>query len=134
MNATLRTTLPVVTRGIQPKAVRKLVLALVLALLLCLAALAVCASADTATPSFNTVLGRPTDNSVTANVIPDAHGEAYLEYGPSSGQYTTGQTSHFSCVSGQPAEVVMNGLSGDTRYYYRLQFKASGSDDWAAGA
>ena len=134
MNATLRSTLLVVTRGIPPKALRRPALVLALALLICLAALAVSASADTATPAFNTVLGRPTDASVTANIIPDAAGEAYLEYGPSSGQYTTGQTSHFSCVSGQPAEVVMNGLSGDTRYYYRLQFKATGSNDWAAGA
>ena len=28
----------------------------------------------------------------------------------------------------------MNGLSSDTNHYYRLQLKAIGSDDWAAGA
>ena len=107
---------------------------LALALLICLAALVVSASALAAAPSFNTILGRPTADSVTANIIPDRRGEAYLEYGLASGQYTTGQTSIFSCVSGEPVEVVMNGLTSDTKYYYRLQFKLTGSEEWAAGA
>ena len=134
MKATSGSTLLMVTRVIPRRAARPAALVMVLALLICLAALVVGANAQAATPAFNTLLGRPTADSVTANIIPDAAGEAYLEYGPSSGLYTTGQTSHFSCVSGEPAEVVVNGLSSDTRYYYRLQFKPTGSEEWAAGA
>jgi hypothetical protein len=134
MNATSRGKLLAVTRGSPPKAVRRPALVLVLALLVCLVALALSASAQAAEPSFNTVLGRPTDTSVTASIIPDQNGDAYLEYGTLPGMYSTGRTSDFPCVSGEPAEVVMDGLAGDTRYYYRLQFKPAGSGEWEAGA
>jgi Calcineurin-like phosphoesterase len=85
-------------------------------------------------PSFNILLGRPTDQSVTANIIPDQNGEAYIEYGLISGDYSAGQIDDFSCVAGEPAEVVLDGLSTDTEYFYRVQFKPTGSDVWSAGA
>ena len=116
------------------RAERKGIPLLMAAWLVCLLALTFSASARAATPAFNTILGRPTDHSITANIIPDQNGEAYLEYGTGPGLYLTSQTSHFTCVNGEPVEVVMNGLLGDTKYYYRVQFKEASSSDWAAGA
>ena len=85
-------------------------------------------------PSFNILLGRPTDQSVTANIIPDQNGEAYIEYGLISGDYSAGRIDDFSCVAGEPVEVVVDGLTTDTEYFYRLQSKPAGSDVWSAGA
>jgi hypothetical protein len=85
-------------------------------------------------PSFNILLGRPTDQSVTANIIPEENGDAYIEYGLISGDYSEGRTDGFSCVAGKPVEVVVGGLYPDMRYFYRLQFTPLGSDEPLAGA
>jgi hypothetical protein len=85
-------------------------------------------------PSFNIVLGRPTDDSVTANIIPSENGQAYVEYGLASGDYSGGQTATFACVKDEPVEVILDDLSGDTQYFYRLQFQPTGSADWLAAA
>ena len=88
---------------------------------------------DPVTPDFSILLGRPTNAAVTGNIIPNHNGDCYIEYGTSPGDYAAGQTGTFACVSGQPVEVVMDGLSADTQYYYRLQFEASSSTEWAPG-
>ena len=85
-------------------------------------------------PDFSILLGRPTNASITANIIPNHSGDCYVEYGTSPSSYGAGQTGHFACVNGVPVEVVVEGLSAHTQYYYRLQFKASSSTGWAAGA
>ena len=89
--------------------------------------------ADPGPLSFNILLGRPTDESITANIIPDHDGESYIEYGTTLGGPYTSQTDTFACVTDDPVEVVIDGLTADTKYYYRLQFEASGSSEWAAG-
>ncbi len=83
-------------------------------------------------PAFNIILGRPTDQSVTANIIPPENGTAYIEYGPASGDFSAGRTDSFACVKDVPVEPVIDGLWGDTQYFYRLQFQAAGSDTWVA--
>ena len=83
-------------------------------------------------PSFNIVLGRPTDNTITANIISDQEGSAYIEYGTESGTYT-GQTSAFPCLMNEPVEVLISGLSASTKYYYRLEFQPTGSSEWVPG-
>ena len=52
------------------------------------------------------LLGRPTDTSVTVNVVPSANGQVYFQYGTGSGVYT-GQTSTAGLVSGTPTDVVI---------------------------
>ena len=91
-------------------------------------------SGTAATPDFNILLGRPTDQSITANIIPNQSGEAYIEYGTTPGSYSAGRIDNFACVADDPVEVVINGLSPDTQYYYRIQFKTNGSSTWIAGA
>lgn len=80
--------------------------------------LAVHAGAQT----FNIVLGRPTDSSVTANILFDTPVQMYFEYGTNSGTYTA-TTSQITTTLGEPVEVKMAGLLAETRYYYRVRYK-----------
>jgi hypothetical protein len=71
------------------------------------------------------LLGKPTDNSITVNIVPasDIY-ELYYEYGTSPGVYTD-QTGTSSATGGQPHEMVISGLAANTRYYYRLAYRTS---------
>jgi hypothetical protein len=73
------------------------------------------------------LLGRPTDTSITINVVPDEEIELYYEYGTSSGVYPW-QTTASSATGGQPYEVIISGLQPDTKYYYRMQYRTPGND------
>ena len=72
------------------------------------------------------LLGRPTDHSMTINVVADSALEAYVEYGTASGVYTD-TTSHSRAASNDPIDIVLNSLTSNTRYYYRLRYRMSGS-------
>ncbi len=65
------------------------------------------------------LLGRPTGNSMTLNVVPGQSCTVFAEYGTSSGIYTT-HTDSVIHNAGVPVEITLSGLSADTRYYYRL--------------
>lgn len=75
--------------------------------------------------SGNVVLGRPTDNSITASLLSDYAIEAYLQYGTQPGIYTS-QTSVTTIMAGVPYNAVIRNLLPDTRYYYRLCFRQPG--------
>jgi hypothetical protein len=77
------------------------------------------------------LLGRPTDHSVTVNVLADANLEAYFEYGTTSGVYTD-QTGTITSTANEPIEVVIDGLQGNTRYYYRTVYREVDATDWIA--
>lgn len=74
----------------------------------------------------NVVLCRPTDTSITASVLPVVDSDIYLEYGTSSGTYTS-QTSTVSATQDVPYEVLISGLTVNTQYYYRLRISTGGS-------
>lgn len=80
---------------------------------------------------FSILLGRPTDHSITANVIPDTSGEISFEYGTTP-VYGT-ETGATACTVGEPVEVVIDGLAPDTLYYYQLRFRATSGDPWTGG-
>src|SRR5262249_39449385 len=61
------------------------------------------------------LLGRPTDRSVTVNAIAGAGVEAYFEYGTAPGTYAN-QTAP-TVFPGGAIEVVIDGLTPNTRYY-----------------
>ncbi len=82
-------------------------------------------SAQTISFTGTELLGCPTNKSVTINIVPDENIELYYEYGTSPGLYTE-QTSITSANGNQPHEVVISGLSANTRYYYRMQYRISG--------
>ncbi len=75
------------------------------------------------------LLGRPTNSSVTINVVADTGMDVYFEYGTESGVYT-GQTAITSSVANKPAEGVIDGLQDNTRYYYRMVYREVGSTAW----
>jgi hypothetical protein len=78
------------------------------------------------------MVGRPTDHSVTIKAIAEKAAEAYIDYGTTSGTYTGTTTS--TSYSDGIIEAVVDGLSPDTRYYYRLRYRAGGSTaDFLAG-
>ncbi|MGA2242279.1 MAG: metallophosphoesterase, partial [Verrucomicrobiota bacterium] len=70
------------------------------------------------------LLGKPTDTSITINVVPQANANIYYEYGTTSGVYTN-QTTPGLAAANEPYEIVISGLQPDTRYYYRMQYEAT---------
>jgi hypothetical protein len=77
------------------------------------------------------LLAKPTDTSITINIVPATTIEYHYQYVTSSGSYTA-QTSNFVATGGQPHEVVISDLSPNTQYYYRMQYRAPGNamNDW----
>ena len=90
-------------------------------------------AAPLAPVAFNILLGRPTDESITANIIPDANAEFYVEYGASSGSYDD-QTSIFGATANQPGEIVISDLDANTEYFYRIVYRQTGTTEWNPGA
>ena len=86
-------------------------------------------AAPLAPVSFNILLGRPTDESITANIIPDHNAEFYIEYGTSSGSYSD-QTSTFSATADEPIEIVISDLDANSEYFYRIVYRQTGTTDW----
>jgi len=77
------------------------------------------------------LLGKPTNESIAVNVVPDANIELYYEYGTTQGGPYTGQTTIVSVIANHASEVVINELNSNTLYYYRMQYRTSGGS-WTA--
>jgi hypothetical protein len=67
------------------------------------------------------ILGRPTDTSVTVNVVPAVTMEIYYEYGTTPGAYTNSTTLQ-TAAAGAPLETLIDGLQPNMRYYYRIRY------------
>jgi hypothetical protein len=72
------------------------------------------------------LLGRPTDKGISIQMFFDAGVEMSVKYGLQKGVYS-GQSPWQSFAKGDAAEVVLTGLMQDTTYYYRVQYRTSGS-------
>ncbi len=83
--------------------------------------------------NISEMLGRPTDSSVTLNVMIDSQADVYVEYGTAKGNYTN-TTAVTGTVAGTPVEIKLSGLQPDTRYYYRSRFRKSGTTSYSTGA
>lgn len=68
------------------------------------------------------VLGRPTNRSITANLLAPTPQSVYLEFGLQAGVYT-GETAPLALAANLPQEVTLTGLTGNSRYYYRIRFR-----------
>jgi hypothetical protein len=77
------------------------------------------------------LLGRPTDRSVTLNIVPQQALEIFVEYGTASGVYTA-QTNALTIAARTPTEIMLDGLQPDTRYYYRLRYRTPGAAEFQA--
>jgi Calcineurin-like phosphoesterase len=77
------------------------------------------------------LLGRPSDHSIAIKAITDQAVEAYVDYGLTSGQYSSSTAS--ATFADGVIEVDPDGLAANTTYFYRLRYRAAGStDDFAA--
>jgi hypothetical protein len=70
------------------------------------------------------IMGRPTDTSITMNVVPAVAMEIYYEVGTASGVYTS-KTAIQPAAAGTPIETLMDGLQPNTRYYYRIRYNGA---------
>jgi hypothetical protein len=78
------------------------------------------------------ILGSPSSTRVVANVYSaDQSGTVYIAWGGTSGSYTS-QTSSVTLNADQPLELTLNNLTPDADHFYRLYFKAKGSDSFSA--
>ena len=77
------------------------------------------------------LLGCPTDHSIRVNAYSLLDVEAYFEWGTSPGVYTR-QTPIVSYPAAEPIEVVLDELSADRQYYYRLRYRRPGESVFAA--
>ena len=75
------------------------------------------------------VLGRPTDDSVTVSALVYDDREAYVAYGSQSGDYDR-RTEPVQLAAGEPLELALTGLAGNTRYYYRLRHRGAGEESY----
>ena len=75
------------------------------------------------------LLGKPTDTSITINIVPASAIEYYYEYDVDSGAPYAFQTGRVTAAAGQPSEVTLTGLSPNTRYYYRMVYDGDGDVD-----
>lgn len=67
------------------------------------------------------ILGRPSNTSITVNVVPAITMEIFYEYGTSPNIYTR-QTTTQTASSGIPLETLIDGLQPNVRYYYRIRY------------
>ena len=86
-------------------------------------------AATTITFTGEELLGKPEATSITVNIIPASTIEYHYQYGTISGSYS-GQTATVTATSGQPSEVVISGLTANTRYYYRMRYHLPEETDW----
>ncbi len=77
------------------------------------------------------VLGRVTDKSVTVSAVAKESIEGFFEYGTTSGNYPN-KTSLLKFSANQPVEALLENLEPNTRYYYRLQFRKTGENDFSS--
>lgn len=81
--------------------------------------------------SKSIILGRPTDHAITANILFDKNGSHFLEYGREPGVYPF-RTMTISNKANIPDQVEIKDLEANTRYYYRMQYKPSGSSTFSS--
>ena len=112
----------------RPSRTDVLIVAVLAAILLLsgLVALGGKAYANTVTFTAGELLGKPTDTSITINIVPGSSIQYYYRYGTTPGVYT-GQTTPVNATGGQPSEVVISGLTADTEYYYQMVYDGDGS-------
>jgi hypothetical protein len=73
---------------------------------------------------FKEFLGKPTQKSVSVKVFFSTDVEISAQYGITSGKYT-GQTNWQLVKANEPGEILIDNLTANTAYVYRLQYRAS---------
>jgi hypothetical protein len=79
------------------------------------------------------IFGRATDKAITASLLPAATMEAFLEFGPAKGKYVR-KTPVTALPAGKATEIVLDGLSPNTEYFYRLNYRKPGAGSFSQRA
>jgi hypothetical protein len=69
--------------------------------------------------SFDTILGRPTTNSIVISLLSATDQTISISYGTESGKYTA-QTEPIALQANIPGEVTLSNLTPDTAYFYSI--------------
>ncbi|MFZ4740939.1 MAG: metallophosphoesterase family protein, partial [Bacteroidales bacterium] len=72
------------------------------------------------------LLGRPTNTSITMNILFDQQVDVFWEYGTTSGVYSN-STTIFVANANVPFETDFINLQTDSKYYYRTRYRTNGS-------
>ena len=75
---------------------------------------------------YSEILGRPADSAITISVLFDQKEDVYWEYGMSAGVYSK-NTPTFVLDKDVPLEVDFKGLVPNSKYFYRIKYRANGS-------
>ncbi|MFZ4414750.1 MAG: metallophosphoesterase family protein, partial [Bacteroidales bacterium] len=75
--------------------------------------------------NFSELLGRPTNTSITMNILFDQQVDVYWEYGTVSGVYPN-STSTFQAAMNLPLEKDFTNLQPNTKYFYRTRYRLIG--------
>ncbi len=75
---------------------------------------------------LDTTLARPTDRSVTVVVTAHEDLEVSVEYGTTPGEYSA-STPTEKCNRGDTTHVLLSSLKPNTRHYYRLRYRLTGT-------
>ena len=84
------------------------------------------AQATTITFTAEEFLGKPTDTSVTINIVPASAIEYSYEYGTTQGGPYPNATTPITAIAVQPSELTISGLSPNTHYFYRMIYDGDG--------
>ena len=69
---------------------------------------------------YDIVLGNPSETSITASILSTSGQAGYFEYGDRSGNYQW-RSGLVQLRPGAPSEVILDGLSANSQYFYRWQ-------------
>ncbi len=72
------------------------------------------------------ILGRPTDTSVTVNVINLLALDIFVEYGTAPGSYAFSTVPLLNQPAAEPIEIGVENLQPDQTYYYRTRYREPG--------
>ena len=76
--------------------------------------------------TYNEVLGRPTDSTITMSIMFNQKVEVYWEIGVTSGNYTI-TTTAATAAANDPLEFDFTNLSPNTKYFYRTRYRLYGT-------
>ena len=76
--------------------------------------------------NFTEILGRPTNCSITMNILFDQQAEVYWEYSTSEGTFNL-STATYTTVKDTDIEVDFVNLITDTKYFYRTRYRPLGA-------
>lgn len=76
------------------------------------------------------LLGKPTDRSAVFNMESLVDLDAYVEYGTTAGSYDYRTVDYFNNPGGRAFEMMIDGLTPDTEYYYRVAYRRAGTMEY----